>query len=324
MKKLFTLTKTLLVAAGLCLGTSVWADETIGSTSTGWTEGITSAYTLQTGKTLTFTFTVDASAGAEDYQGYVAILAKTSASTWGENQYLFLRSACDYAIGGTWNTGAICNENTYCETNKVAFFTGATVNMEIKRFGKNVLVTTAITKNATTYYHYYQQNLGTTDDVYVFLAADAAQLTISGDAITDNGLTVETYDFKAANPGTSTGCTNGGAITVDGSSLQILENTAMDLKGRFAGGTKDGGVSKWYLLRNSGGLQDGSGNASKNLAVLNLTAGDYVTITYNGNGAAYKFYGNNNITGLASGTEIVSGQTYKIETTGSLLPKIRR
>lgn len=136
-----------------------------------------------------------------------------------------------------------------------------------------------------------------------------------------NGLTLETYDFQAANPNSSTGSTNGGAVTVDGSSLQILKNTAMELKDRFAGGMKGGNVSTWNILRNSGGLQDASGNASKELAVLNLTAGDYVMINYRSNGAAFTFQGSNNITGMEAGTTLVSGQIYKIEKTGSLLLK---
>lgn len=327
MKKLL---KPFLLTAALLVGANAWADTTIGSTAKGWGEegSITTAYTLSAGKTLTFNFTVDKT-GGNWWEGYVAILAKTTASTWGDNQYVFLRANCDYIIGSytqtagqesdEWSTGALKNENTYGGATKVTHYTGASVTMEIKRVGTNAFITTAITKEATTYYHYYQQNLGTTDDVYAFLAADAAQLTIIGDAITDNGLTLETYDFKAANPVSSTGCSSSGAITVDGSSLQILQNTAMDLKDRFAGGTKSGGVSNWYILRNSGGLQDGSGNLSKDFAILNLTAGDYVTINYNVNGAAFTFIGENNITGLTTGTSIVSGQTYKIETTGSLL-----
>ena len=154
---------------------------------------------------------------------------------------------------------------------------------------------------------------------YYFMSTSEQTLTFTP---TDYaGLTIETYDFAAANPSSSTGCSNGGAITVDGSALQILKNTTMDFKDRFAGGTKSGGVGSWYVLRNSGGLQEGSGNASKNFAILNLTAGDYVTINYSNNGATIIFTGDNNITGLANETQVISGNTYRIATTGSLLIK---
>ncbi|MBR1547121.1 MAG: hypothetical protein IJ637_00125 [Prevotella sp.] len=316
-KKLLNSMRLFLVAALLGVGASAWAETTIGSTSTGWGEGITSAYTLPTGKTLTFTFTVDASAGTEDYQGYVAILAKTSASTWGENQYLFLRSACDYAIGGTWNTGALYNTNTYGETSKVTFFTGATVNMAIKRIGTNVLVTTAITKSETTYYHYYQQNLGTADDVYAFLAAEAAQLTITGDAITDNGLTEETYDFVTPTKSltenvASSSVTN---VNVNGTSCGILKNTYIDMHDRFAGQISN----EWLMQRNNCLYLASSGN--RQFGILKLHAGDIVTITFYDvtptfSGTPNAYIANDG--DIISGTSLISGAAYTIKADGQL------
>lgn len=190
------LRKTLLaLVGGMLVSTSAMADTTIGDKSKGWTEegASTGAYTLGANKTLTFSFTIDDRNTTASYQGYVAILAKTNANTWGENQYVFLRSMCDYASGGAWNTGALFNVNNYpgnsdaeIETNKNAFLTGASAVMTIKRLDTQVTITTDITKEGITYRHYYVQNLGTTADVYAFLAADAAKLTITSDAITES------------------------------------------------------------------------------------------------------------------------------------------
>ena len=173
-------------------GNTLWgykapATTIIGATTKGWGDAgcCTSAYTLASNKTVTFTFSVDATTGEHSYDGYVGIIAKTAANTWGENQYTFIRSMCDYAIGGTWNTGAEINVNNYAgadadaiEATRLAHLPGSVVTMKMERHGEEVLVTTDITKSGTTYRHYYVQNLGTTDDVYAFLAADHAQLTV--------------------------------------------------------------------------------------------------------------------------------------------------
>jgi len=169
-------------------GYKVPADESvIGAVNKGWTDAgsQTSGYKLATGKTLTFTFTVDET-GTNAYDGYLGILTKANKPDWGENQYVFLRSLCDYAVGGTWNAGATYNENTYGGVAPIDFLTGSTVTMEIKRVGTRVAIAVDIRKNGTTYTHFYLQDLGTTDDVYAFLAADEAQLTLIDATITDN------------------------------------------------------------------------------------------------------------------------------------------
>ena len=186
MKKLLLLTKMLLAAALLCVGQNAWGDVTIGNTSLNWlgSNCATSAYTLASDETLTFVFTVDESAGA-DYQGYVAVLENTSTmQDIGSETYAFIRSLCDYYSKGNWNLGALYNSNTYGSVSKVGHFVGATVTMEIRRVLSNLTVTTAITKNETTYYHYYVQDLETNDDIYAYLAADAAVLTIKSANIT--------------------------------------------------------------------------------------------------------------------------------------------
>jgi hypothetical protein len=317
MKKT-TFIKSLLLAAALTVGASAWAETTIGSTTSGWGDACTSAYTLPTGKTLTFTFTVDESAGDYDYQGYVAILAKTNANTWGANQYLFLRSQCDYNIGGgDWNVGALYNTNTYGETSKVAFFTGATVNMAIKRVGTDVMINTAITKAGTTYYHYYQQNLGTEDDIYAFLAADKAKLTITGDAITDNGLTKEEYDFVTPAKGIAgnVSSTSISSLKVNGTDCGILKNTRIDMHDRFAGQNS----GEWLIQRNNS-LYLSSGGDRK-LGILKLHAGDIVTLTFSDVTPTFSGTPNAFIAAdgdLIAGTSLISGAAYTIKADGQL------
>jgi len=185
-------------AGGTDGGNTIWgykvpATSTIGATDKGWGDAgsSTSAYTLKSNQTVTFTFSVDATKGEHSYQGYVGYLSKTTNKTWDADQLLFLRSMCDYAIGGTWNTGATYNVNNYpvtgttdeekaasVEAAKLAHLPGSIVTMKMERHGKDVLITTDITKDGTTYRHYYVQDLGTTADVYAFLAADGAQLTV--------------------------------------------------------------------------------------------------------------------------------------------------
>jgi arabinan endo-1,5-alpha-L-arabinosidase len=174
-------------------GNTLWgykapASQTIGAIAKGWGDAgcFVGPYTLKSNQAVTFTFSVDATKGVNSYEGYVGIITKTNVIDWGENQYAFIRSMCDYAVGGVWNTGATYNVNNYSgaddaalEAAKITHLLGAMVTMKMERHGQEVLVTTDITKSGTTYRHYYVQDFGTTADVYAFLAADAAVLTVS-------------------------------------------------------------------------------------------------------------------------------------------------
>lgn len=187
MKKL--LTKTLLVAATLLLGGTnfAWGDTTIGATGQNWLTGgsYSGCSTLSSNQTLTYTFTIDASKNEADYQGYVLVVQEENTiHDINANTYAFVRSECDYYSKGYWNVGATYNSNTYGEGSKRSHFVGANVVMTVTRQNTEMVVYTEITKNATTKTHYYYQDLGTTDDVYVFMAADFAQLTISNTDIT--------------------------------------------------------------------------------------------------------------------------------------------
>lgn len=188
-----SLSKLTLLATLLCGGVSTaWADTTIGTTTKGWSEAgaYTNAYTIPTNKTLTLTFTLTDYSG--EWAGYVLNLTKTKAVAFGgDNSYVWFRS-CDFASYKLdWNIGPISNMNdfgTATQSERQEFIKGATTVMAIQRLGTQVYVKTTITKNATTYNHYFVQEIGTANDVYAFLCADAAVITISSDAITDTGL----------------------------------------------------------------------------------------------------------------------------------------
>ena len=234
-------------------GNTLWgykapATTTIGATTKGWGDAgcCTSAYTLASNKTVTFTFSVDATKGEHSYDGYVGIIAKTALNTWGTNQYAFIRSMCDYKVGAeeNWNTGATYNVNNYpgandgaIEAAKLAHLPGSVVTMKMERRGQEVLVTTDITNAGITYRHYYVQNLGTTDDAYVFLGADHAQLTV---------ISVETTTTEAypAITGTLHGVENNTGAFAVGPHTDITLPAGKTLKLHFK--NYSNGLQAWF------------------------------------------------------------------------------
>lgn len=201
MKLKHLLMKTLFVAAGLCAGQSVWADE-IGATDKGWDndECCTTAYPLQSGKTLTFEFTVDQSRKEYIADGWVTILCSTSTRNDGAHHYVFMRDDCygvnewDWTNKTTAQTGwFLTNENNYDWTadwtdfqNKI--IDGASVVQTICRNGTEAyIISDVTTKNGSKKFrHFFAMDLGTTADIYVFLGSDYAKLNITSDAITNS------------------------------------------------------------------------------------------------------------------------------------------
>lgn len=192
MKQIFR--KAILALIGGVMCNAAWADETIGATDKGWADAgsYSSAYTISSNKTLTLTFTVTNYSG--DWGGYVFSLTNNTVSApqiGGNNGYVWFRSP-DFAWYKTnWNTGAVVsNTNTkgsLSQSDWQAFVKDATAVMAIQRYGTQVFIKTTVTKEATSYTHYFVTEIGTTKDVKAFLCADAAVITISNDAITDTG-----------------------------------------------------------------------------------------------------------------------------------------
>lgn len=170
-------------------------DGTNGETDEGrwWLVGnATPNYTLSQNKTVTLTFSVGDVNTTGDYNGYVGIIRPTNSNDFADF-FVFLRAQCDYCSKNVWNSGAIYNADNYPGenndekiANRKAFLSGSTVVMTLKRLETIVMATVDISKSGTTYRHYYVQDLGTTDDVYVYLAADHAVLTITDGAVSDS------------------------------------------------------------------------------------------------------------------------------------------
>ena len=134
-------------------------------------------------------FTVDELANLW-YAGYVIDVTKTAAlAENSENAYTFIRSCLfDYHVGaeGTWSTGAKYNAHTFGETTINNVIVGATVQLNIRRFDTYLIIRSDITTTTNAeYHHYYVQDLGTTDDIYIFLCGDYAKLTITSDVTAD-------------------------------------------------------------------------------------------------------------------------------------------
>lgn len=171
--------------------TAAWADTTIGDINNGWAAADSySAYTIPSNKTLTLTFTLTNYSG--DWGGYVFSLTNNTVDApqfGGNNGYVWFRSP-DFAWNKSdWNTGAVVsNTNTkgsMLQADWQAFIKDATTVMAIQRYGTQVFIKTTVTKEATSYTHYFVSEIGTTSDVKAFLCADAAVITISNDALTD-------------------------------------------------------------------------------------------------------------------------------------------
>lgn len=196
--------KSLLVIAGLCVGTSAWADTTIGATNKGWTESgsyTTTAYTIEPNKTFTIQFKVNSTKGEDTWDCWQTVLR--SEDTWGSGtEYLAMRGDAYGVRNGDWvynnanNTGNgtwfIVNENSYNWDTYKTDINGATVKLTIKRIGSELfLMEDVTTTSSSTYKHYFGMECGDgTQNVYAFLAANNSQLTINdATTVTDS----ETY-----------------------------------------------------------------------------------------------------------------------------------
>ena len=300
------------------MGANAWADTKIGATGNGWTTAgsYTTAATLSVGETRTFTFTVD-NLGTTGYDSYCLNLSKLNTpQVFNTDNYFFIRSSDFWYTIGDEGTTLVGQANTFGETSVNSVITGATVVMTVSRVGNKVLVSEDITTTSSVkYYHTATVNIGTTDDIYAFLAADYAVLTVTGDVTTDNGLTEEAYDFSANKPGANVNCTTTGYIDVNGTSSNIIANTQIEMNDRFAA---QFGSGSWMMHKDNALYSVNSGG--RKFAVLKLKANDRVVITFP-DGYAPTFTGTPNAYIAASGdisdgTALVSGMCYTIKSDG--------
>jgi len=175
------LRKALLVVGGVILSSTAWADQTIGDLGKGWAEAHSEGYVLSEGKSQNFTFSVTGFNSNKEWSSFVINVTKTNATAFGgANGYLFLRSV-DWAYFTTdWNVEGPFNKNSFGEVKTNDVITNATIKTSVKRLGTKILIFNDITTQQNVKYrHYYEQDLGTTDDVYVFLCADNMVMNVS-------------------------------------------------------------------------------------------------------------------------------------------------
>ena len=210
MKKLITLTKTLLVLAGLCVGVNAWADATVGNadnTSAFFTE-FSDYYTIAPNGTLTVSFTNYSSKSYNAANWIAAVTtdadrADGAQSTDAYYEYAILRAdnmawrAGDYAgtntFDGTDNSWATIASN-YNWDNFASDMDGSNVIMKVSRNGATVTILATIT---TTNGNIYTESL-------VFNSTSAEEtlrffLSVDNSHIEDLTKDVAMYDFEDGN-----------------------------------------------------------------------------------------------------------------------------
>lgn len=219
MKKQFLRRALLTLVGGVILSTSAWADgttTTIGAVQNGWNaaNSYTSPYTIGKNQTLKLNFKVNETRGNYIADGWVTVLCKTNTISYNSDMYLFLRTDCYGVNSWDWNNKTtnnsgwfICNQNNFywpsddtstevdeALTNFQAYISGSTVDLTIRRYGTEVFVITDVTTaNSVKYRHYFVMKCGNEDeDIYGFLAADYANITINSSEISSSEVPSQT------------------------------------------------------------------------------------------------------------------------------------
>ena len=197
-----TFLKSLLLAAGLTVGASAWAETvtTVGNTdnSTGWWTAFSDYYTIEPHSTLKVTFTnhTDKSENWMNYIGVITTDADRNAD--GYSEYVVMRADC-YGWQGELNTNDntswfTSNTNDYDWTTFTNDMDGATVVMTVKRQAAVVtLVFDVTTTSSTKYEHTFVMNCGDgTQNIRAFLTTQQGHLTgISSTKWDNEGLNYE-------------------------------------------------------------------------------------------------------------------------------------
>ena len=172
-KKLLNSLRMLLVAAGLCVGTSAWADTTVGATdnSTGYLGAKSEAYDISENGTWTFNFTNYNSGSGESYQNWLLECNN------GSKDLFVLRA--DRFENVAWANNNTTWSDATAWTDFVTKMNGASITMTVTRNGQHILVsasTTPSTGDAYTYtYNYYNAS----GDMSLYLSVEAAHIVIS-------------------------------------------------------------------------------------------------------------------------------------------------
>lgn len=193
--------KSLLVVAGLCVGTSTWAETiaTLGNVNQAWVDNNTS-YTVAANKTLTLNFTVSSVKGTNANEGYYVDLKQNNEAQMAVecSGGFYNKNAVTESNNGWWNWGY--NESFDCSwwsgsyaDNFKDIAPGAVVELTIKRFGTQVTYFADITTTSKVR-HYLriispENTLDEDEDLTVVFGANNAVLTGITDEITDESIT---------------------------------------------------------------------------------------------------------------------------------------
>ena len=182
MKKFTFSFKSLLVAAGLLLGSAnAWGDviETVGTPGSGdeWgSRKYSTAVQLAPGETYHYTFT-NTSYGSNNYNNWLLDI-KASADTSVDDWYLTMRSD-NYGWGSKYN--ATMRSADFVWDNFKTVMNGATVDMYINYNSDDKIIRTyaTITKDETEWHYNFATTAIDEESVYLFLSEELAVLEIT-------------------------------------------------------------------------------------------------------------------------------------------------
>ncbi len=184
MKKLFLLTKTLLVAALLCVGQSAWG-ETVGNAdlSTGYLGAHSTVQTMKSGGTMHYVFTVTTDASANHKNWLLWVGEEGDDVTWA-NGLAIIRADNweDKWMTSTtpeYGSNAGCT-STYDWETFLAFMNGATVDLTLYYEAGRLSMNATATKDETSYTYKFNKFLdGAPAKIDVCLSVNAAYLNIT-------------------------------------------------------------------------------------------------------------------------------------------------
>ena len=223
--------KTLFVAAGLCVGQSVWATviETVGTPGTGdeWaSRKYSTAVQLAPGETYHYTFT-NTSYGLSNWNNWLLDI-KASADTSVDDWYLTMRSD-NHGWGSKYNATMRSADFVWADFKTV--MNGATVDMYINYNSDDKIIRTyaTITKDATEWHYNFATTAIDAESVYLFLSEELAVLEITTAEkvakLPDGAKNIYrrsitngygyTWDINTANPDYTGWANTGGTKTLD-------------------------------------------------------------------------------------------------------------
>ena len=218
--------KSLLVAAGLFVGASAWAETTtVGAddNSAAWWTAFSDYYTLEANQTLNISFKnyTNKSANGNNWVAVITTDADRNDTANGYEEYFVLR-ADNYGWGSVYSANKLSsyyNWDTFKDD-----MDGATVDMTVKRVGKEVILHADITTaGGTKYFENFSAVCGAgTQPIRFFLTTEGGHLTnISSTKYSAKAVTKYSFD-NAISPSLSAGSKS----TLDYSHTSVVTSTA--------------------------------------------------------------------------------------------------